>query len=302
MVAYRNSPISLHEDVDLFREAVLYTAGATGFSVALVEKDYFCSLLLAYLYQHEEAPLVFRGGTSLGKIYADFYRLSEDLDFVISMPSDALRSQRRKAIAPIKQLVSKIPDEIPFFGLSEGVRGYNNCKQYIGYATYSSGVTIGDEPAKIKIEVGLREELLVPPIRGKVRTILTNPFTKKPAVREFTVTALALEEAYAEKTRAALTRREPAIRDFYDVDFAVGRLKLDLKDRRLMRLVAEKLKAPDNDPIDISASRREILRAQLDTQLKPVLRPQDFERFDLDRAFKLVTEIGSRIQAYEAIA
>jgi len=116
------------------------------------------------------------------------------------------------------------------------------------------------------------------------------------------VTALALEEAYAEKTRAALTRREPAIRDFYDVDFALGRLNLDLKDHRLMVLVTDKLKVPDNDPIDISQSRREILRAQLDTQLKPVLRPQDFEKFDLDRAFELVAEMGSRIQAYEAPA
>ncbi len=132
MVAYQNSRISLHEDVDFFREAVLYTSGATGFSAALVQKDYFCSVLLAYLYQHEETPLVFRGGTSLGKIYGDFYRLSEDLDFVISMPSDALRSQRRKAILPIKEVVSKIPNEVPIFRLSERLRGYNNCKQYIG--------------------------------------------------------------------------------------------------------------------------------------------------------------------------
>jgi predicted nucleotidyltransferase component of viral defense system len=300
MVAYQNSWLTLHEDVDFFREAVLYTAGATGFSAALVEKDYFCSVLLAYLYQHEETPLAFRGGTSLGKIYGDFYRLSEDLDFVISMASDALRSQRRKAILPIKEVVSKIPNEIPIFGLSEGLRGYNNCKQYIGYVTYGSKVDISDESAKIKIEVGLREELLVPPARGKVRTLLMNPFTKKPAVPEFTVTALALEEAYAEKMRAALTRREPAIRDFYDIDFAATRLSLDLKSSRFIGLVTEKLKAPDNDPMDISPSRREILQTQLDTQLKPVLRPQDFERFDLDRAFKLLTAIGSRMQAYEA--
>ena len=77
---------------------------------------------------------------------------------------------------------------------------------------------------------------------------------------------------------------------------------MDLKGHRLMELITEKLKAPDNDPIDISPSRRELLRAQLDTQLKPALRPQDFEKFDLDRAFTLVAEIGSRIQAYEATA
>ena len=41
MVAYQNSWLALHEDVDFFREAGLYTAGTTGFSAALVEKDYF---------------------------------------------------------------------------------------------------------------------------------------------------------------------------------------------------------------------------------------------------------------------
>ncbi len=42
MVGYQNSWMSLHEDVDFFRDAVLYTAGSTGFSALLVEKDYFC--------------------------------------------------------------------------------------------------------------------------------------------------------------------------------------------------------------------------------------------------------------------
>ncbi|GAI05677.1 unnamed protein product, partial [marine sediment metagenome] len=86
-----------------------------------------------------------------------------------------------------------------------------------------------------------------------------------------------------------------AIRDFYDVDFAVARLDLDLKEPRLAELVIQKLKVPDNDPIDISHFRKAALRAQLDTQLKPVLRRQDFQKFDLNRTFELLAEMGSRI-------
>jgi predicted nucleotidyltransferase component of viral defense system len=41
-------------------------------------------VLLEYLAAVDEA-LVFKGGTCLAKVYADFYRLSEDLDFVIPM-------------------------------------------------------------------------------------------------------------------------------------------------------------------------------------------------------------------------
>lgn len=36
--------IRLHEDADLFREAVNFTAAETSFPARLIEKDYFCAL------------------------------------------------------------------------------------------------------------------------------------------------------------------------------------------------------------------------------------------------------------------
>jgi hypothetical protein len=74
---------------------------------------------------------------------------------------------------------------------------------------------------------------------------------------------------------------------------------MDLKDSSLREFAIVKLKVLDQDPIDMSPSRKEKLRAQLDTHLKPVLRPEDFEKFYLDRAFELVTEMGSGIQERE---
>lgn len=74
---------------------------------------------------------------------------------------------------------------------------------------------------------------------------------------------------------------------------------IDLKGSSLREFAIVKLKVLDQDPIDISPSRKEKLRAQLDTHLKPVLRPEDFEKFYLDRAFELVTEMGSGIQERE---
>ena len=74
-------------DPDIFREALAHSEAATGFTATLIEKDYYCSLILQYLFGRETS-LVFKGGTCLSKIYADFYRLSEDLDFVISVNWD----------------------------------------------------------------------------------------------------------------------------------------------------------------------------------------------------------------------
>lgn len=88
--------VRIHEDPDMFLEAVRFTAAETGFSARLIEKDYFCTVLLEYLGRVR--GLVFKGGTCLAKVHAAFYRLSEDLDFVIPMPCDATakpQSRRR---------------------------------------------------------------------------------------------------------------------------------------------------------------------------------------------------------------
>jgi len=46
---------------------------------------------------------------------------------------------------------------------------------------------------------------------------------------------------------------------------------------------------------DVSAARLAALRAQLDAELKPVLRAADFERFDLDRAFRTVAGVATAL-------
>jgi predicted nucleotidyltransferase component of viral defense system len=287
------SPITVHEDGDFFREAILYTANMTGLNSQLVEKDYFCSVLLSFLYS-DESSLVFKGGTCLSKVHGGFYRLSEDLDFMISTPSDSSRSLRRKTIEPLKKIIGRVSDVLPFFTFLEHLTGRNNSTQYIAQVQYRSSIRPG--PATIKIEIGLREELLTLPQKGRVKTLLNNPFSRKPAVQEFSVLCMSPEEAYAEKLRAALTRTELAIRDFYDIDYAVQGMGLDLSKKDFLDLAIKKLTVPGNDPLNITLSRKEILRRQLETELKPILREKDFQQFDLDRAFNLVAEIGSMLQ------
>jgi predicted nucleotidyltransferase component of viral defense system len=69
-------PILIHEDPEFFRSAVTFTAATTGFQLRLIEKDYFCSMLLQYLAE-ANGSLIFKGGTCLAKVLVDFYRLSE---------------------------------------------------------------------------------------------------------------------------------------------------------------------------------------------------------------------------------
>ena len=287
----RDHRISVHEDQAFFREALLFTAGQTGLNATLIEKDYFCTVLLQYLYDQPDSPLIFRGGTCIGKVYADFYRLSEDLDFMFSTPPEASISVRRKRMAPVREWVKKISEEMSILTLPEDFTGHNGSRQYIAYVTYPS-VFLTEEAARIKIEVGLREMPLMQPAQMKARTLLINPFTRKSLVPDIDLTTLSMKEAIAEKLRAALTRLEPAIRDFFDIDYLASRNKMDLNDRHLFQLLAEKLKVPGNPPINLSLARKEKLKTQINTELKPVLRPVDFESFDLDRAFGLVERIA----------
>ena len=54
-------PHNFHEDTDLFREALSFTQSETGFSARLVEKDYYCSLLLQDLLTTTSPQWVFKG-------------------------------------------------------------------------------------------------------------------------------------------------------------------------------------------------------------------------------------------------
>lgn len=282
-----------HLDPPLFREAVLFTARERDFSTTLVEKDYYCSLLLSHLCSDSTTPLVFKGGTCLSKVYADFYRLSEDLDFVISTKSDATRSMRSRAAKPLGHLVDSIPKAFPGMRIEQPLRGHNNSKQYIAFVEYPS--VVAEEVQHIKVEIGLREEVERPVGKGKIRTLLQDAFKKTAVFPEFDIPVMALEEAYAEKFRAAMTRRTPAIRDFYDIFHVVKMLKFDVFEEHFLKLVSKKLKVPGNDPVDVSPQRKELLKAQVEVELRSVLREDDYDRFNLDESFEIVSTIAGKL-------
>jgi predicted nucleotidyltransferase component of viral defense system len=287
--------LRLHdEDPTLFREAVRFTAAQTGFVPRLIEKDYFCTVVLECL-SASAAELVFRGGTCLAKIHAEFYRLSEDLDFVIPTPVDASRSARSRLAANSKRAVGTIGRQVPGLRVITALTGANDSSQYVAVLGYTS--LLGTREETIRIEIGLREPLLSPAMAGEARTLLLDPISNAPVVPIVAVACLSRAETMAEKLRAAMSRREVAVRDFYDVDYAVRRLGFRVNDPDLLALVRAKLAVLGNDPVDLSAARIAALRLQVEAQLKPVLRDRDFAEFDLDHAFRTVAGVATALDA-----
>ena len=286
--------IKLHEDAELFREAVNLTAAETAFAARLIEKDYFCSVLLEHLAAVTGGQLVFKGGTCLAKVHAEFYRLSEDLDFVLPMAVDAPRSERSNRAVGLKKAVAALPRALPCFRVVEPLQGANESTQYIGSVGYVSALDRHEDT--IKIEISLREPLLTPTVIGAARTILLDPVSGAPMVPAVPVRCISKAEAIAEKFRAALTRREAAIRDFYDLDYVARKHEVRTEDAELITLVRQKLAVPGNEPVNmVGPDRLAELRGQLDARLKPVLREREFSDFDLDRAYKMVAEMAKAV-------
>lgn len=202
--------IRLHQDTALFRAAVEFTAAETGFATRLIEKDYFCTVVLQHLLP-PTGDLVFKGGTCLAKVHAGFYRLSEDLDFVIPTPMEATRAERSSRARRLKAPVARLR-EVPGIRVKTPLAGANKSMQYVAVLGYSS--PLSGEEETIKIEVGLREPLLTPAMAGDARTLLLDPIAAGELVARLPVRCLSRDETMAEKLRAALSRREPAIPGF----------------------------------------------------------------------------------------
>ncbi|HNV87172.1 MAG TPA: nucleotidyl transferase AbiEii/AbiGii toxin family protein [Candidatus Omnitrophota bacterium] len=277
-----------HLDTAAFQAAVERTAHDFDFRPALVEKDYFCSLILEAVAP-PNVSWVFKGGTCLSKIYADFYRLSEDLDFCIPVQETTKRQERRRLIEPAKKIVTALPDKVPGVEIEEPLEGRNESTQYIAAMRYRSVIT-GDWE-KVKVEIALREPLFRPAVAMNARTLARNVFTGTDLIPPFPVRVIDLTEALAEKVRAALSRLEPAIRDFFDIQYAMENLNLQVDTPDFLELLKKKLAIPGTGPVQLTRDRYNALEQQRLMELAAVLRGPDVEKFDLKRVWTFLNGI-----------
>lgn len=68
-----------------FKLVVRNTADKLNMSMAIVEKDFWVCILLRYLFSEFKYRdyIVFKGGTSLSKVYNLIERFSEDIDLAL---------------------------------------------------------------------------------------------------------------------------------------------------------------------------------------------------------------------------
>lgn len=275
------------------KAAVEFTAAATGFLPELVEKDFWCSVVLGKLFATGDCPLIFKGGTLLSKAYVAFNRLSEDLDFTLPTETCSTRGQRSKGSKEIAALVERAASGLLVLG-EGGWESFNVSTQHQAKLLYPS--VFGGE-GTIKLEVGQREMPMCATSPAGLATLLRDPLFDEEAVPPITATSLSLQEAYAEKVRAALTRKDPAPRDLFDLDYAVEREVLDWNEEGFLKLAARKVAGePDGDWV--AEERIEAFRRSLESELRPVLRAETFEGFNFLRAANTLKNVAAAVKKH----
>ncbi len=149
-------------DKKIVKDVIYYLSDEQGFVASVIEKDFYLTKILNGVNKHLSTDIVFKGGTLLNKVYLNYHRLSEDLDFAYRGDVDlSTRGKRSKAIMPIRE---KIPAFLDVLGLTsdnpEG-KGFNNSTQYLFNIQYQS--VLSDKKENIKLEISLRQPPFLEP-------------------------------------------------------------------------------------------------------------------------------------------
>ena len=111
--------MTLHENKELYNDAILATAQQKGIKEIYVEKDYWVTLALHRIFTSDIGKeAVFKGGTALSKCYNIIERFSEDIDMVILRNEAETGNQLKTKIKKISNVVAEILPEIEVEGIT----------------------------------------------------------------------------------------------------------------------------------------------------------------------------------------
>ena len=201
-----------------------------------VEKDLFLTRLIWGLAQIHEGGLLLKGGTCLSKVDLGYHRMSEDIDMIIPGTPTRYRSTNASVINEVARSLDAVGREVGTELVNfDGIRSEKGA-QAIWEVRYSSSF-LPASSAVIAVEVAIGP-VHVEARRAPLLQLL--PAALLPGYAEAYCWALAFAEVRAEKVRAAFTRAEPQIRDFFDLGL-LARLGADMDSTKFRRLVDAKL-------------------------------------------------------------
>ena len=111
--------MKLHQNKQLFQEAVIAASQRFDIPQLYIEKDYWVTLALYEIFHSAIASeAVFKGGTALAKCLKLIERFSEDIDIVVLRKAGERDNQLKKKIKTITNVVAKVMPEIEIEGIT----------------------------------------------------------------------------------------------------------------------------------------------------------------------------------------
>lgn len=277
---------------ELLKDIILATAKKYKFRPMIVEKDFYMTIILNNIESHLSNKLIFKGGSLLNKIYFDYQRLSEDLDFTLLIKDELnSRSKRSKAIAPIRENMRSFLRYLDLTSNNPEGEGFDNSTQYIFNILFSSFISGKNE--NLKLEISLRQFPIDKPVYNVIRHFYKDPFTDEDLIPENIILSLSLTEAVAEKLKAAITRKDLVIRDYYDL-WHIAKSDFDFYNKKFLDIFKKKLegegyKGDYRHNFGLDKNAVNILNHQVKTDLIPVIRIG--EHFNLEKVLERFNKI-----------
>jgi len=109
--------MNLHENKELFKDAVIATSQLKGIPEIYIEKDYWVTLALYAIFTSKAKEYsIFKGGTALSKCNQMIERFSEDIDIVLIKQNNESNNQLKNKLKKITKLIEPILSEIEIPG------------------------------------------------------------------------------------------------------------------------------------------------------------------------------------------
>lgn len=261
----------LHENREIFEDILLRVSAEYGIDAAIIEKDYFVTLLLRNI-SLLVPDIIFKGGTSLSKCYHLIDRFSEDIDLSIFEEVKPSESRRRK----LKESIIKAI-EISELSLDnkDDIRSRRDFNKYI--ITYPSVFVSSAVNSKLIIETAVFTGIYPTEIRTAgnyifdylaennllelIGTKITEPFPIKVQKPERTL----IDKVFALCDYYLAGNCEQHSRHIYDIYKLFANIKPDDSLKELINKVRNErkplrtcLSAQDN--VDINALLAEIIK------------------------------------------
>lgn len=150
--------------------------------------------------------------------------------------------------------------------------------------TFDYKSVINNSVQTIKIDISIKNRLYLPIFSGEIKSNFRDALLEENIFQTHFINCINLKESVAEKLRASLTRKESAIRDFFDIWYIKNNSDLNFNDEEFRNLLDIKLgEAEYNYSLE---ENYESLKKQVQTDLKPVLN-NDY-KFDFEEVFNYI--------------